>query len=253
MRAAQAMAGMSPSLIGMLGANPYGYMSKAMLDLGNSMEDSGYKKAKLKLEQDNADAKKTYFEGKIDNQAAQITALNEKLAAKQEDAAAQREANISAIKASNPSFANSFVMSAAKDGSYLDPTKQAGLEKGMGYVKMSDVKAAEPKLITNQKGEGAWAYPDGVTKPANTTIYRAPVFSPMDYTTAKLSFEEAKPTVKDKAEKKAQLSTAMKKLGLNIADYSPIANAEMSGYKEAEKKAAGISFYPGIGYLKKVK
>lgn len=197
MGAAQAMAGMSPSLVGMLGANPYGYMGKAMLDLGNGMEDSGYKKAKLKLEQDNADAKKTYFEGKLDNQAAQITALNEKLAAKQEDAAAQREANIAAVEYSRPDFYASHTGGG--------PTQSAA--NVLGNVKISDLKdrVEKPQLITNQKGEGVWAYPDGTTKPANTTMYRAPVFSPMDYTTAKLSFEEAKPAAKDAGEKVVQI------------------------------------------------
>ena len=207
MGATQALSAMNPSLVSYLGANPYSVAGKTMLTLGNDMEDSGYKKAKLKLEQDDADARKAYFEGKIKNQANQIAALGEELAAKQEDAAAAREANIAAIKSANPDFANSFVMNSAKGGEYMDPTQKARLEQGLGYVKLGDVKDKQPNLQHIQLKDGEIGVFNPQTGDVRGTGVKGDYVNPYSLASYKASLsldtEEKRPMAKDIGEKKA--------------------------------------------------
>ena len=148
MSAAQAAAAFNPSLMGYFGNNGLSSLGKVALGLGDDMERAKYRAATLKLQQDEADAKNQYYKDIADTKRLAVEQKAKDIAAE----LAKGEANIAAIKANNPDFANSFVMNAAKGGEYLDPTKRRELESGLAHLKFSDVK--RPNLQDKTMADG---------------------------------------------------------------------------------------------------
>ena len=207
MGATQALAAYSPSLVSMIGANPYTFLGKAGLALGEDMQTQANAKAALALRTAELDAKNRYYDGRLGIEDAKLKAKNAEQAAKVADEQAKRDANVVAIKTNNPDFANSFVMNSAKGGEYMDPTQKARLEQGLGYVKLSDVKDKQPNLQHIQLKDGEIGVFNPQTGDVRGTGVKGEYPTPYSLANYKASLsldtEEKRPMAKDMGEKKA--------------------------------------------------
>lgn len=206
----QAVAALSPSLIGYLGNNPALALGNAVYKMSGDYADRLYKDASLKLATDEAAAKNRYYDGMIDYKNAALKQEEAEQAAKMADAAAARDANIAAIKANNPDFANSFVMANAKGGEYLDPTVRPSLEKGLAYVKLSDVKDKQPNLQHIQLKDGEIGVFNPQTGDVRGTGVKGDYVNPYSLASYKASLsldtEEKRPTAKELGKKMASVA-----------------------------------------------
>ena len=211
MSAAQAAAAFNPSLVGYFGNNGLSSLGKVALGLGDDMERAKYRAATLKLQQDEADGKAQYYRDMAETKRMAIEQKAKDMAVEQ----AKGEANIAAIKANNPDFANAFVMNSAKGAEYLDPNNRSNLERGLAYVKLGDVKDKQPNLQHIQLKGGEI----GVFNPATGEVKGAGIKG--DYTDpyglasfkAELALgnDEQRPIAKSSGEKMAKVSDYMNK------------------------------------------
>lgn len=211
MSAAQAAAAFNPSLIGYFGNNGLSQIGKAALGLGEDMERAKYRAAQLKLQQDIADGKAQWYRDMAETKRMAVEQKAKDIAAEQ----AKGEANIAAIKANNPDFANAFVMNSAKGGEYLDPNNRSNLERGLAYVKLSDVKDKQPNLQHIQLKDGEIGVFNPATGDVKGTGIKGDYTSPFALANYKAQLDidkqEQLPIAKKAGEKMSSITDYMNK------------------------------------------